>query len=575
MKRSTFAGLAMAVALIVSGVAEAAPWAYITNYGDDTVSVLDTASNTVVAVVPVNSSPFGVAVDPTGRRAYITHDNGGGISVLDTATNAVVGFIGPGSHGVAITPDGARLYVPNYPAAYVSVVDTATNEEVSSVDVGDQPQGLAITPDGKYVYVANQGTGPSDVSVIDTATNTVIATVPVGEGPYGVAVTPNGLFVYVTNSFESYPGTVSVISTLSNTVVATIPVGEEPQAIAMHPDGTRAYVANTDWDLLDDQDTVSVIDTMSNTVIATVPVDTQPFGIAITPDGTRVYVATEGETVDGDANTVSVIDTASNTVVATLGRFASPYAFGQFIGPACPAIPFACNTTGVVPPDGSTLSCEKAATSATGVLVKQIAKCHATDARKERKGIDFDEDGCATAATDLLDTKIQDLSDCPACLDSTAVGAQMRQTLDQLNGVIYCAGDTPLASGDAGFVPSDAKTERCEHRVLMAAAALAKATIKCHKRQVDAAFNNRSFDESGCEAAAQTRYATTIAKPRLAALCPACLDQNARTALGQQVQAIVNGSNALTYCANCVDDTQCTAPQTCGGGGIGNICGGP
>ena len=44
--------------------AGAAPFAYVTNRGSNTVSVLATASNTVVATVPVGSSPFGVAITP-------------------------------------------------------------------------------------------------------------------------------------------------------------------------------------------------------------------------------------------------------------------------------------------------------------------------------------------------------------------------------------------------------------------------------------------------------------------------------------------------------------------------------
>ena len=42
--------------------------------GLDNVSVIDTATNTVVATVPVGSAPFGVAVNPAGTFAYVTND---------------------------------------------------------------------------------------------------------------------------------------------------------------------------------------------------------------------------------------------------------------------------------------------------------------------------------------------------------------------------------------------------------------------------------------------------------------------------------------------------------------------
>ena len=44
------------------------PFAYITNWGSNTVSVINTATNTVTATVPVGTEPEGVAVIPADRR---------------------------------------------------------------------------------------------------------------------------------------------------------------------------------------------------------------------------------------------------------------------------------------------------------------------------------------------------------------------------------------------------------------------------------------------------------------------------------------------------------------------------
>ena len=63
-------------ALTVRGVRMAAltpsgPHAYVTNSGTDTVSVIDTASNTVRTTVTVGNGPIGVAVTPDGTHAYV------------------------------------------------------------------------------------------------------------------------------------------------------------------------------------------------------------------------------------------------------------------------------------------------------------------------------------------------------------------------------------------------------------------------------------------------------------------------------------------------------------------------
>src|SRR5437016_1101498 len=87
----------------------AAPFAYVTNLVSDTVSVLATATNTVVATIPVGHLPVGVAITPDGAHAYVTNV-GSTVSVIATATNTVVATVpvGTAPGGVAITPDGAH-----------------------------------------------------------------------------------------------------------------------------------------------------------------------------------------------------------------------------------------------------------------------------------------------------------------------------------------------------------------------------------------------------------------------------------------------------------------------------------
>ena len=63
---------------------------YVANKFDDTVSVIDGASNTVIATVPVGDLPQGVAVNPTSNRIYVANTLDDTVSVIDGASNAVV-----------------------------------------------------------------------------------------------------------------------------------------------------------------------------------------------------------------------------------------------------------------------------------------------------------------------------------------------------------------------------------------------------------------------------------------------------------------------------------------------------
>ena len=168
-----------------------------------------------------------MAITPNGKFVYVTNTLGQTVSVIATASNTVVATIPVGSgvifggqpQGGAISPHGKFAYVTLTRDNAVSVITTASNTvAVDRIPVGSFPFGVAITPDGKFAYVANTGRYFQSrffftVSVIATASNTVVATIALdmGNAPKDVAITPDGKFVYVTN-ITSAAGTVKPAS---------------------------------------------------------------------------------------------------------------------------------------------------------------------------------------------------------------------------------------------------------------------------------------------------------------------------------------------------------------------------
>ena len=306
------ASLTVVTLLVWATGVHAAPCAYISNYLSNNVSVIDTATNTVIATIPVGSEAWGVAVKPDGTRVYVTDNN---VSVIDTALKTVIATISVGAdpEGVAVgmTPNGERVYVANSNSNTVSVINTATNMVIATVGVGSDPTPLAISPDGSKVYV-----GGRSVTVIETTNNTVVTSISVEA--LGIAFTPNGARAYVTDSNAQ---AAKVIDTTTNTVIASVPVGIAPRGVVVNPLGTRTYVANNGGA------SVTVIDVASNTVIQTVSAGSGPFGLDITLDGTLLYVA--NHTNNG---TVSVINTTTLTIVNTIPAGTQPVAMGRFIG---------------------------------------------------------------------------------------------------------------------------------------------------------------------------------------------------------------------------------------------------
>jgi YVTN family beta-propeller protein len=80
--------------------------------------------------------------------AYVTNFEGSSVSVIDTASNQVVATLPLGRDTsplhIAITPDGSRAYIANVTSDTVSVLDTASSELIATVAVGTRPMFIAF-----------------------------------------------------------------------------------------------------------------------------------------------------------------------------------------------------------------------------------------------------------------------------------------------------------------------------------------------------------------------------------------------------------------------------------------------
>ena len=62
----------------------------MTNVGSRTVSVINNATLSVVATIPVGSTPWHVIVTPDGAWAYVSNTGSRSLSIINTSTHAVV-----------------------------------------------------------------------------------------------------------------------------------------------------------------------------------------------------------------------------------------------------------------------------------------------------------------------------------------------------------------------------------------------------------------------------------------------------------------------------------------------------
>ena len=279
---------------VAAGAIAAGPKAYVGNFKDNTVSVIDIGAAKVVGTVPVATGPHGMAVTPDGRTVYVSGDGSSEVSVIDTATDRVTRTIRVGNtpHGLAMLPDGRLLLAAVYGEDRVALVDTASQAIVATVPLA-KPHTIAIRPDGKFAYVASQQPGRFALLVIDLKARAVVRTVSLQKPPRDLEFSYDGKSLYFTMAGVD---AVQVLDPTSDKIVAAIPTGSSPH-IANFFRGAPAGTA-----VVQGPGELLLFNPATYTPLRSITVGKQPHWIAATGDGKTVYVTGEG------SNDVTVVD---------------------------------------------------------------------------------------------------------------------------------------------------------------------------------------------------------------------------------------------------------------------------
>jgi len=294
-------------------------FAYVTNNTDNTLSVIDTKTNTVVQTVATGGGPRGVAVSPDGKLVYVANNTIGINTVSVFSADALTGQLslsttistGAGSNPrqVVFNQDGSRAYIANQANGSVSIVNTTTNAIIGTVNTGGQLLAMAINPAGTRVYATS---ATNVVFVIDTASQSVIASPATGGNPFGVAVSPDGAYYYVTNNNDF---NIRQYDAASNTQIgAPVATGFNPQAFAISPDGNYMYIAQRGTD--NNVRIFSVaVGTGALTFNSTIAAGTAPASVGICGNG-NAMLASGGTFI---ANTAGALGCAGSSAAFTGG----------------------------------------------------------------------------------------------------------------------------------------------------------------------------------------------------------------------------------------------------------------
>lgn len=313
----------------------------VTNYGRDSVSVIDAEDCRVVETVVGVNEPFAIAMGPApsqadADRAYVSTVSAAydAIEVIDTATDTVIARhpLALSVTDLVVSPDGKCVYATRDGARGADVVILRTTTGLAEVidlpiPTGTTTECVRVNSDGSRLYVATNGPGGGRIVVIGMDTRCsgrrkklpgsskkstqagvrVIDTVQIGLPIRDVALSPDGALAYVASCCPEFGAVIDVVDTAADKITGTCKIagtckiGESSgnvTGLTLSGDGVRAYLIGDDG--------VTVLCTFTHDVIGTIRVGGQPSCAVESPDGKHLYIA-------GYSGVVTVVPIAETT----------------------------------------------------------------------------------------------------------------------------------------------------------------------------------------------------------------------------------------------------------------------
>jgi len=311
---------------------------WVVNPDNDTVSVLDAATNTLVRQIPVGIAPRTLAIAPNGN-IWVTNKDSATISVISPTTLAVVQTIAmpraSQPYGLAFAPNGSSAFVVLEALGQLRKLDPTNGALQGTLVVGSNPRHVSVTADSATVLVSrfitpalpgeatatvDTSTAGAEVVAVNAGPMTLNRTIVLrhsdradttitGSGiPNYLAaavISPDGRTAWVPSKQDNikrgmarngqslnFQNTVRAISSNINMSTLTEDLARRidhdnaslGSAAVYHPSGNHLFVA------LETSREVAVINPVTAVERFRINVGRAPQGLTISPDGNTLYV---------------------------------------------------------------------------------------------------------------------------------------------------------------------------------------------------------------------------------------------------------------------------------------------
>ncbi|MDR3726903.1 MAG: YncE family protein [Terracidiphilus sp.] len=264
-------------------------YAYVTNGGSGTVTVVDVVNVRLDRELAVGQNPVAVAASTTRNEVYVVNSGlatgQGSVSVINAGNNSVAATIAVRRQPVSIEldPKGDLAYVANSGANAISVIDLKARREIALIGAGEEPVFTRLSPDGKTLAVANRH--GNSVTLIDPAARTVRSVFEGCPGAADAVIMPDSSKVFAACSGGHQVMSIALAHAgQPDRLEALMDVGQAPVQLALKPDGGELFAVNSV------SNSISEVITNTNDVSGAYMMGDNPVRGLVSSDNAMLYV---------------------------------------------------------------------------------------------------------------------------------------------------------------------------------------------------------------------------------------------------------------------------------------------
>lgn len=255
-------------------------------------------------------SPRGVAITEDGKFLVIATKGNESITLIDTATGEVANVIHIGKNPEFVRVNGDYAYISSEPSAKggppprpgeheeeedddddddedalpakIAIVDLVEGKKIREITGGPETEGIEFSADGKNIVITNEADNTITVHAIETGELVkTIETASYGKRPRGIKKSPDGSQYIATLEF----GNQYLVIDADFNVVKAVNTAETPYGVAFDVDGKNIIVAANRAHQL------QMFDANTHELVKSVETGKRCWHFTYTPDDSNILLA--------------------------------------------------------------------------------------------------------------------------------------------------------------------------------------------------------------------------------------------------------------------------------------------